>query len=131
VEPLQALDDLVEGVVNRLQRTGALRNTYVVFTSDNGWHHGEHRIPKAKAQPYEESIQIPLLVRGPGVQLGSTTNKLTLNTDFLPTFMDLAGVTTPEYVDGRTLRPLLEGSTTTTWQTAVLLERRKVVDSNT
>ena len=55
---------------------------------------------------------MPLLVRGPGVQAGTTTDKLTLNTDFFPTFTDLAGVTTPEYVDGRSLRPVLEGSAT-------------------
>jgi arylsulfatase A-like enzyme len=66
---------------------------------------------------------MPLLVRGPGVQADATTDKLTLNTDFFPTFTDLAGVTTPEYVDGRSLRPLLEGSATT-WRTAILLEIR-------
>jgi N-acetylglucosamine-6-sulfatase len=121
-EMMQALDDLVEGVVNKLQNAGALQNTYIVFTSDNGWHHGEHRIPEGKAQPYEGSIRIPLLVRGPGVVAGSSTNKLALNTDFFPTFMDLAGIRTPQYVDGRSLRPLLEGSASI-WRTAILLER--------
>ena len=123
VESLQSVDDLVEAVVNKLQNVGALNTTYVVFTSDNGWHHGEHRIKSGKAKPYEESIRMPLLVRGPGVQAGTTTDKLTLNTDFFPTFTDLAGVTTPEYVDGRSLRPVLEGSATT-WRTAILLEIR-------
>jgi N-acetylglucosamine-6-sulfatase len=122
-ETLQALDDLVAGVVNKLKNAGALENTYIVFTSDNGWHSGEHRIPSEKAQPYEESIHMPLLVRGPGVEAGSTANSLALNTDFLPTFTDLAGATTPEDVDGRSLRPLLEGSTPATWRTAFLLER--------
>ena len=70
---------------------------------------------------------MPLLVRGPGVQAGTTTNKLTLNTDFLPTFTDFAGVTIPEYVDGRSLRPVLEGNATS-WRTAILLELR--VDEN-
>ena len=123
VESLQSVDDLVEAVVNKLQNVGALDTTYVVFTSDNGWHHGEHRIKSGKAKPYEESIRMPLLIRGPGVQAGTTTDKLTLNTDFFPTFTDLAGVTTPEYVDGRSLRPVLEGSATT-WRTAILLEIR-------
>ena len=124
VETLQALDDLVEAVVNELQNVGALGNTYVVFTSDNGWHHGEHRIPKGKARPYEENIRIPLLIRGPGVRAGSTTDELVLNTDFLPTFTDLAGTATPGYVDGRSLRPVLTESATT-WRTAILLEGRK------
>ena len=123
VESLQSVDDLVEAVVNKLQNVGALDTTYVVFTSDNGWHHGEHRIKSGKAKPYEESIRMPLLIRGPGVQAGTTTDKLTLNTDFFPTFTDLAGVTTPAYVDGRSLRPVLEGSATT-WRTAILLEIR-------
>jgi arylsulfatase A-like enzyme len=124
-EALQSVDELVEAVVNKLQNVGALDNTYVVFTSDNGWHHGEHRIRSGKYEPYEESIRMPLLVRGPGVQAGTSTDKLTLNTDFFPTFTDLAGVTTPEYVDGRSLRPVLEGNATTTWRTAFLLERRR------
>jgi N-acetylglucosamine-6-sulfatase len=124
IESLQAVDELVEAVVGKLRSVGALGNTYVVFTSDNGWHYGEHRLPQGKTQPYEESIHMPLLIRGPGVQAGTSTNKLTLNTDFFPTFTDLAGVTTPEYVDGRSLRPLLEG-TASTWRSAILLEQKK------
>ena len=124
VETLQAVDDLVEAVVNKLQSVGASGNTYVVFTSDNGGHLGEHRIPYGKSRPYEESIRVPLLVRGPGVRVGSTTDKLVLNTDFLPTFTDLAGTAMPRYVDGRSLRPVLTGSATT-WRTAILLEDRK------
>jgi arylsulfatase A-like enzyme len=128
VESLQAVDDLVEAVVNKLKSAGVLGNTYVVFTSDNGWHHGEHRIESGKRQPYEESLRMPLLVRGPGVQAGTATNELTLNTDFFPTFTDLAGVTTPRYVDGRSLRPVLTGSATS-WRTAILLEIRSVEGS--
>jgi len=124
VETLQAVDDLVEAVVSKLQSVGTLGNTFIVFTSDNGLHLGEHRIPYGKARPYEESIHVPLLIRGPGVPVGSTTDKLVLNTDFLPTFTDLAGTATPRYVDGRSLRPVLTGSATT-WRTAILLEGRK------
>ncbi len=122
-ETLQALDDLVEGVVNKLRAEGELRNTYVVFTSDNGWEEGEHRIPTQKTQPYEESSHVPLLIRGPGIAAGVSTDNLALNTDYLPTFTDLAGIQTPEYVDGRSLRPVLTGSATT-WRSAVLMERR-------
>jgi N-acetylglucosamine-6-sulfatase len=125
VESLQAVDDLVEGVVHKLQSyPGVLENTYIVFTSDNGFYHGEHRIPIGKARPYEEAPQVPLVIRGPGVPAGSTTEKLVLNTDYFPTFMDLAEAQTPDYVDGRSLRPVLEGSPTT-WRTAILLEGRK------
>jgi N-acetylglucosamine-6-sulfatase len=119
-ESLQALDDLVEGVVNKIDNTGALGNTYIVFTSDNGLHHGEHRIPKGKARPYEEDVRVPLLIRGPDVEADSSTDKLVLNTDYFPTFTDLAGIQTPPFVDGRSLRSLLHGSTT--WRSAILLE---------
>jgi arylsulfatase A-like enzyme len=130
-ETLQALDDLVEGVVNTLNTTKApdgtiaLNNTYIFFTSDNGFEMGEHRIFDGKRQPYEESARVPLLVRGPGVGAGSTTDKLVLNIDFFPTLADLGGLQTPTYVDGRSLRPVLDGSATpTTWRTAILLETR-------
>jgi N-acetylglucosamine-6-sulfatase len=121
VESLQAVDDLVEGVVNKLNNAGVMRNTYIFFTSDNGWHHGEHRIPAGKWRPYEESNHIPLLVRGPGVAAGSTTTKLALNTDYFPTFTTLAGIPTPSYVDGRSLRPVIKGNSTA-WRSAILLE---------
>jgi N-acetylglucosamine-6-sulfatase len=121
VESLQAVDDLVEGVVNELENAMVLSNTYIFFTSDNGFHRGEHRISRQKWRPYEEDIHMPLVVRGPGVAAGSTTYKLVLNTDYLPTFTDLAGKQIPPYVDGRSLRPVLDGSVTS-WRSAILLE---------
>jgi N-acetylglucosamine-6-sulfatase len=95
VESLQAVDDLVAAVVGTLGQQGVLSNTYIVFTSDNGWHHGEHRVQRGKGRPYEESVRVPLLIRGPGVAAGSSTGKLVLNTDYLPTFMEVAGAQTP------------------------------------
>ena len=90
METLQSLDDMVAGIVGKLKDRGVMGNTYVFFTSDNGLAQGEHRRPAGKANPYEEDVRMPLLVRGPGVAAGSTTNKLALNTDYLPTFADLA-----------------------------------------
>jgi N-acetylglucosamine-6-sulfatase len=120
-ETLQALDDLVAGIVRRLNDRRVLSNTYIFFTSDNGWHEGEHRIPKEKWRPYEEDIHMPLLVRGPGVAARHKAHKLVLDTDYLPTFTDLADVHTPNYVDGRSLQPVLEGNSTA-WRSAILLE---------
>jgi N-acetylglucosamine-6-sulfatase len=120
-ESLQAVDELVEAVVGTLRDKGVLSSTYIFFTSDNGWHEGEHRIQQGKWRPYEEDIHMPLVVRGPGVAAGSTTYKLVLNTDYLPTFTDLAGEQIPHYVDGRSLRPVLDGSVTS-WRSAILLE---------
>jgi N-acetylglucosamine-6-sulfatase len=129
VESLQAVDGLVEGVVNSLNQAGVMNNTYIFFTSDNGWFHGEHRVPSEKYRPYEEDIRVPLVVRGPGVAPGCaigdltcrTTSKLALNTDYFPTFTELAGTQTPSYVDGRSLMPVLLGSATT-WRDAILIE---------
>ena len=122
-ETLQALDDLVAGIVGKLGDSGVLSNTYVFFTSDNGFHMGEHRITwPGKGRPYEEDVRVPLLVRGPGVAAGRRAQeKLILNTDYLPTFMDLASAQTPGYVDGRSLRPVLKGNAVA-WRSAVLLE---------
>jgi N-acetylglucosamine-6-sulfatase len=124
VESLQAVDDLVAGVVGKLGAEDVLSNTYIVFTSDNGFHHGEHRIQRDKGRPYEEDIRVPLVIRGPAVQPHSSTDKLVLNADYFPTFTDLAGAQTPPYVDGRSLLPVLTGSTTTSWRTAILIEGR-------
>ena len=120
-ETLQALDDLVAGIVGKLGDSGVLSNTYVFYTSDNGWHGGEHRIPKEKVRPYEEDIRMPLLVRGPSVAARHQAHKLVLDTDYLPTFTALAGVHTPNYVDGRSPQPVLKGNTAA-WRSAILLE---------
>ena len=130
------MDDLVGAVVRTLgEKPGVLSNTYIVFTSDNGFHHGEHRIQQGKARPYEESVRVPLVIRGPDavapappvVQPGSSTDKLVLNTDYFPTFMDLAVTQTPSYVDGRSLLPLLKARPSDPpppWRTAILIEGR-------
>jgi N-acetylglucosamine-6-sulfatase len=120
-ETLQALDDLVAEIVSRLNDSHVLSRTYIFFTSDNGWHAAEHRIPKEKWRPYEEDVSVPLLVRGPGVASRHQAHKLVLVTDYLPTFTDLADVHTPNYVDGRSLQPVLEGNSTA-WRSAILLE---------
>jgi N-acetylglucosamine-6-sulfatase len=129
-ETLQALDDLVAGVMGKLNEEGVLSNTYVFFTSDNGFHMGEHRVPGRKGRPYEESVNVPLLVRGPGIAAGDQAQRLALNTDFLPTFTDLADAQTPGYVDGRSLLPVLEGNATT-WRSAILLEADRTVGGST
>ena len=132
-ETLQALDDLVAGVVGKLRDEGVMDNTYVFFTSDNGVHRGEHRIPGDKGRPYEGDVRIPLLVRGPGVAAGQQVRKLALNTDYLPTFTDLACTSSSpcntqnwSYVpDGRSLLPVLEGNAIT-WRSTILLEAHQM-----
>ena len=121
---LRAVDDMVKTLVDTLQSTGELENTYILFTSDNGYHLGEHRIPEEKGTPYEEAIRVPLLVRGPGVAAGRTETRLASNIDLAPTFAALAGpeVELPDFVDGRSLVPLLDGDQGMPWRQAVLVE---------
>ncbi|MDQ3924582.1 MAG: sulfatase [Actinomycetota bacterium] len=122
LESMLAVDEMVGSLVDELEAAGELENTYIVFTSDNGWFQGEHRIQSTKNRPYEEAARVPLFVRGPGVATGAKTEKLALNTDFAPAFADLAGTTFPD-ADGRSLEPLLHGEEPQSWRSAVLLEQ--------
>jgi N-acetylglucosamine-6-sulfatase len=129
VESLQAVDEAVQAIYNKVQSEEQLANTYFFFTSDNGWMHGEHRISSGKLQPYEESSEMPFLVRGPTVLAGTTTDKLASHIDVMPTLLDLGGVPIPDYVDGRSLRPVLDGTASgATWRKAVLLESKREGD---
>jgi len=118
---LLAVDEMVERIVNDLIYTDELSSTLIMFTSDNGYLLGEHRWYGGKRAAYEESISLPLLVRGPGITEGRNVSRLASTTDIAPTIADYAGVTPPSYVDGRSLRPLLEGRALP-WRTAVLVE---------
>jgi N-acetylglucosamine-6-sulfatase len=104
---LLAVDEGVEKVMNALSATGELANTYVVFASDNGFFHGEHRIIFGKNRFYEEATHIPLLMRGPGIPAGSTVEELVANVDFAPTVAAAAGATPGIPQDGRSLLPLI------------------------
>jgi N-acetylglucosamine-6-sulfatase len=119
---LQSVDEMVGRLVGVLRQTGELSNTYIVFTSDNGLHLGEHRINKKKWTAYEEAIHVPLLVRGPGVPQGVSRSQMALNNDLAPTFASWAGVTPPSFVDGRSLSPLLSTSPPSSWRSAFLVE---------
>src|SRR5215211_6549623 len=131
LESMLAVDEMVASLINELEAAGELENTYIFFTSDHGFEQGEHRIPQGEERPYEESIRIPLFVRGPGIAAGSEVEKLVLNTDFAPTFADLAKV---EFAaDGRSLAPLLlggeDGESSSPWRSSVLLEKLPVEDN--
>lgn len=122
-QSLLAVDEMVANFVAQLESLGQLDNTYIIFTSDNGYHLGEHRLPSGKNTPYEEDIRVPLLVRGPDVPAGVVVEALTGNIDLAPTFAELAGIPAPGFVDGRSLVPFLRGGTPSEWREAFLLER--------
>jgi len=129
IRSLQAVDDLVGNVVSKLQALGKLDNTHIVFTSDNGFHHGEHRYIMTKRTPYDESLRLPLVVRGPGIAPNTTTDKIALVNDFAPTFAEWGGAAVPADVDGRSLDPVLKG-TATTWRDAFLVESKRGTPTN-
>ena len=104
---LKAVDDLVVRTVRALHDRGNLRNTLLVFMSDNGLAVGEHRW-SYKLTPYEESIRIPFVVRYDPLTRGTSTNALAVNVDLAPTIAEVAGVETPG-AEGRSLVPLLRG----------------------
>jgi len=114
-----SVDELVQNVIETLEKAGALENTYIVFTSDNGYDHGEHRQTLGKGTPYEAATHVPLLVREPGVPAGRIEERLVTNIDIAPTFAALAGAEAPDFVDGRSLVPLLHGEEDN-WRQAVL-----------
>ena len=121
---LQSVDDMVGRLVNALSDTGELSNTHIVFTSDNGIYLGEHRLQN-KAAGYNAAPRVPLLVRGPGVPEGANRSQMALNNDLAPTFASWAGVKPPNFVDGRSLRPLLTPNPPKRWRSAFLVEHRR------
>ncbi|MCK9928327.1 sulfatase [Frankia sp. Mgl5] len=115
---LLALDDMVGDIVTTLRDTGELDHTYLVFTSDNGYNLGAHRLIH-KMAPYEESLRVPLVVAGPGVTRG-TDDHMVAAIDIAPTFLELAGVPVPADVDGMSLAPLLRGQDPARWRSDLL-----------
>jgi N-acetylglucosamine-6-sulfatase len=108
LESLLSVDDAVGSVLNALQRNGELDDTLFVYTSDNGFFHGEHRITSEKVLPYEESARIPLIVRGPGVPRGRKLGNLVSNIDWAPTIVDAADATPQRLMDGSSLFGVIE-----------------------
>jgi arylsulfatase A-like enzyme len=124
VQSVQAVDRMIGRVEAELRRRGLARNTYIVFSSDNGLHMGEHRLLPGKLTAFDTDIRVPLIVIGPGVPHGRQVDKLAQNTDLAPTFLELAGRPVPPAIDGRSLVPLLRGRTVRGWRHAVLIEHR-------
>ncbi len=116
---LAGVDRSVAEVETALKDAGALRRTAIFFTSDNGFFHGEHRLPNNKGLPYEEGIRVPLLARLPKSMAAAQPAEVdepVANIDLAPTLLDLAGGATPcnstgrcRRLDGRSLLGLLQG----------------------
>jgi N-acetylglucosamine-6-sulfatase len=107
LDSLRAVDDGVKEVIDTLGQMHRLRNTYVIFTSDNGFFFGEHRLLGGKFLAYEPATHLPLLIRGPGIKQDSSTGELAANIDIAPTILELARVEADKSLDGRSLTPYL------------------------
>ena len=125
VRTVQAVDELVAEVIQALEKSGQLEKTYVIFTSDNGFHMGEHGLPSGKGTPYEEDIRVPFMIRGPGIQANSEVTQMTANIDLAQTLSDIAGASTADFVDGRSFLPLLQPviDPALDWRKALLIEK--------
>lgn len=120
LQSLQSVDDLVEAVVAALKSTGKLNSTVIIYTSDNGFLFGEHRLI-GKSAAYEESIKVPLVMRGPGVPANATREQLVNNLDVVATILDLAGAAPGVAGDGHSLAPLFADADAP-WRSALLIE---------
>jgi arylsulfatase A-like enzyme len=103
LETLQSVDRGVSGIVSAVEAAGELDNTVFVFTSDNGYMIGQHRITQGKVLPYEPSIHVPLVIRGPGFPAGLRRSKLVGTQDLAPTFVDIANARAGRVMDGTSL----------------------------
>ncbi len=116
---VQSVDDGVGRVLAHLDAAGLARNTVVVYTSDQGFFLGDHGLFDKRFM-YEESIRMPFLVRWPdGIRPGTRSDALALNVDFAPTFLALAGLDAPPEMQGRSLLPVLQGTTPADWRTSM------------
>lgn len=123
-QALQGIDEMVEELIAKLEATGEIDNTIIVYSADHGYHCGQHRVPAGKTLPYREDTHVPFFIRGPGItpgkhipkplcrthltSAGSVTEYPSNHIDIAPTFLELAGLPKdqwPVFLDGRSLTP--------------------------
>ncbi len=108
LESLRSIDDGVKQLMDTLGSLHRLRNTYVIFTSDNGFFFGEHRLIGGKFLAYEPATHLPFLIRGPHIRANTESGEIVGNIDVAPTILELAGVTPDKSVDGRSMTPFFK-----------------------
>ena len=129
LESLLAVDEAVAAIVAALRETGRLDDTLILFTSDNGFFHGEHRVPNGKYLVYEPSVRVPLIARGPEIPRGRTSRELVANVDLAATILDAAGARARgRTLDGRSLLPFARRPSRRS-DRAILLETGQTADS--
>jgi arylsulfatase A-like enzyme len=110
-QTVTGIDNLVGKLIKELEKQGKAENTVIIFTSDHGLHHGEHGLG-GKTLLYEESLRIPLIIYDPRVpdkEKQKIVDRICLTVDIAPTILDLAGIDTPDVMQGESLKPLIYG----------------------
>ena len=117
-----AVDAMIGELQAAVAAIGEERNTYFVFSSDNGYHMGEHRLLPGKMTAFDTDIRVPLIVTRPGIPEGVTVQEIVENIDLCPAFAELGGMVPSPNIDGRSLVPLLRGEKVAGWRTVALVE---------
>ena len=121
-EMLLAVDESLGRILDTLADMGVLDDTFIIFTSDNGFFYGEHGLSIERRLPYEESVRTPLIMRYPPLaEAGSQIDELVVSVDIAPTVLDAAGVPIGDHVQGRSMVPLLQGAAEE-WRGSILIE---------
>jgi arylsulfatase A-like enzyme len=124
VRSVRAIDEMIGRIQATLRDRGLADDTYIVFSSDNGYHLGQHRLLPGKMTAFDSDVRVPLIVTGPGVPAGRKIERITQSIDFNATFAELGGVRPSVLSDGRSLVPLLHGKRVGRWRRAALIEHR-------
>jgi N-acetylglucosamine-6-sulfatase len=122
-----AVDKMIGELQAAVAAIGQEKNTYFVFSSDNGYHMGEHRLRPGKMTAFDTDIHVPLVVTGPGVPAGLSLDEVVENVDLNPTFTELSGIAPMPAVEGHSLVPLLQRknnnhNSNDVWRTVALVE---------
>jgi N-acetylglucosamine-6-sulfatase len=118
---LSAVDDSIGRLLEWLEESGQADNTIVMLMGDNGFMFGEHGLID-KRNAYEESMRVPLLAYGPGLKANHRVEQIVANIDIAPTILDIAGIESPDYFEGRSFYPLAKGDTVKEWREELLYE---------
>nr|WP_269810262.1 sulfatase [Kineosporia rhizophila] len=105
-QTMLSIDEMITALRKQFVELGIADNTYLVFSSDNGYHMGEHSLTNGKTTAFDTDINVPFVVVGPDVPAGKSVDALASNIDIRSTFGDLAGAEVPDTVDGTSLAPL-------------------------
>jgi len=121
LESAESVADAVDQVKASLKANGHINDTLIIVTSDNGFHAGSYGLPRGKRTAFDTDTVVPMVMIGPGITAGRVVDQMVSETDLGPTVTDLLHATTPSWVDGRSLVPLL-GNQQVSWRTGVLTE---------